>query len=120
MDRLTRNVVDCGWSISGVIKKWAKGDIRRFYYLFFITYITFASWAIWIALQLILLLIGANVVHFIGLWSIPALIYIDGKLLPKELRAPIVYHIFNIGLIVLHAFFLTALIPFYWFGIKVF
>jgi hypothetical protein len=67
-----------------------------------------------------LLLINANICHFIGLWIIPALIYIDKKIMPKELRAPIWMHINNIILMATHLFFFIAIILYYGFGVKIF
>ncbi|MEM1546565.1 MAG: Nramp family divalent metal transporter [Candidatus Methanomethylicia archaeon] len=120
VDRVVRNLVDCGWGVTKKISEWAKGDPRKFYYPVLVLYAIFGCAALWISFPLMLLLINANICHFIGIWVIPALIYIDRKIMPKELRAPIWMHINNIILMATHAFFLIAIIAYYGFGIKIF
>ncbi|MEM1898512.1 MAG: Nramp family divalent metal transporter [Sulfolobales archaeon] len=120
MDRLTRVVTDVAWTTSEAIRKFARGDVRRFYYPFLVAYLVFGCAAMWLTAPLILLLIAANIVHFYGLWLIPALTYIDRKLLPKELRSPIWMVIVSWILWAFHLVLGIALLLYYGFGIKVF
>jgi len=117
---ITRPVVDGFWATSETIRKWAKEDPRRFYYPFLVLYLIFGCASLWISYPLMLVLINANITHFAGLWAIPALIYLDRKVMPKELRAPAWMHIFNIALMICHIFFFVAIVLFYGFGIKIF
>jgi Mn2+/Fe2+ NRAMP family transporter len=74
----------------------------------------------WTAAPLIILLIGATVVHFWGLWLIPVLTYLDRKLIPKELRTPLWVIIITWTMWAFHVFFAIALTAYYGFGIKIF
>jgi Mn2+/Fe2+ NRAMP family transporter len=120
VDRLIRILTDVSWNSIGRLREWAKGDVRRIYYLLLTIYLIFGCIAMWTAAPLIILLIGANVVHFYGLWLIPVLTYIDRKLIPKELRAPIWMPIISWTLWAFHVFFAIALTAYYGFGIKIF
>ncbi|MCS7108856.1 MAG: Nramp family divalent metal transporter [Sulfolobales archaeon] len=120
VDRLTRIITDVSWTSVEAIRKWTKGDVRRLYYPALLIYLAFGCSSLWIAAPLIILLIGANIVHFYGVWLIPALTYIDRKILPKELRAPIWMPLVAWILWAFHLFFAIALTLFYGFGIKIF
>ncbi|MEM2443939.1 MAG: Nramp family divalent metal transporter [Sulfolobales archaeon] len=119
-DRMTRVVADVTWTSVEGIRRWAKNDIRRFYYPFLIAYLAFGCAAMWLTQPLILILIGANVVHYYGLWLIPVLTYIDRKILPKELRAPIWMPIISWIMWAFHLVFAIGLTLYYGFGIKIF
>jgi len=120
VDRLVRILTDVSWTSIGRLREWAKGDVRRVYYLLLAIYLVFGCISLWTAAPLIILLIGANVVHFYGLWLIPVLTYVDRKLLPKELRAPIWMPIISWTLWAFHVLFAVALTLYYGFGIKIF
>jgi len=120
VDRLTRILTDVSWNSVGRLREWARGDVRRIYYLLLSIYLIFGCFAMWTAAPLIILLIAANIVHFYGLWLIPILTYIDRKLLPKELRAPIWMPIISWTMWVFHLFFAIALTLYYGFGIAIF
>jgi Mn2+/Fe2+ NRAMP family transporter len=120
VDRLIRILTDVSWNSVGRLREWAKGDVRRIYYLLLAIYLIFGCFAMWTAAPLIILLIGANIVHFYGLWLIPVLTYIDRKLLPKELRAPIWMPIISWTMWAFHLLFAIALTAYYGFGIKIF
>lgn len=117
---ITRPVFDGVWATSEGVRKWAKEDPRRFYYLFLAIYLIFGCASLWISYPLMLVLINANITHFAGLWVIPALIYLDRKIIPKELRTPAWMHIFNILLMACHIFFFVAIVLFYGFGVRIF
>jgi len=118
-DRLTRVVTDVTWTTSERVRRWAKGDVRRFYYPLLAAYLVFGSAAMWLTQPLILILIGANIVHYYGAWVIPVLTYIDRKILPKELRAPIWMLVFAWILWAFHIFLGAALTLYYAFGIRI-
>jgi Mn2+/Fe2+ NRAMP family transporter len=120
-DNLSRNIIEIFWSTSEGVRKWAKGDIRRLYYTLLVVYIIFAVIIIWSGMEpLLVLLISANVPHFMAFWSIPALIYINEKLLPKEYRSPRWMYIFLAIMFVFSAVIFVGLVLYYGFGIKIF
>jgi Mn2+/Fe2+ NRAMP family transporter len=120
VDRLTRILTDVSWNSVGRLREWAKGDVRRIYYLLLTIYLIFGCFAMWVAAPLIILLIGATVVHFWGLWLIPVLTYLDRKLIPKELRTPLWVIIITWTMWAFHVLFAIALTLYYGFGIKIF
>lgn len=121
-DVLTRNITDCSWTLSGKVRAFCKGDIRRFYYPFFIGYILVAMWAMWQVPPLILLLIGANMANFGGVFSVPMLMHLTRKL-PKEIRPNgIKYALETTCLVIFWAFnifFFIALLLAHFFGIRI-
>lgn len=120
-DNLSRNIIEIFWSTSEGVRKWAKGDIRRLYYTFLVAYIIFAAIIIWSGMEpLLVLLISANVPHFMAFWSIPSLIYINEKLLPKEYRSPRWMYIFPLIMFIFSATIFIGLVLYYGFGIKIF
>jgi Mn2+/Fe2+ NRAMP family transporter len=120
-DNLSRNIIEIFWSTSEGVRRWAKGDIRRLYYTLLVVYIIFAVIIIWSGMEpLLVLLISANVPHFMAFWAIPALIYINEKLLPKEYRSPRWMYIFLAIMFVFSAVIFVGLVLYYGFGIKIF
>ncbi|MEM2343687.1 MAG: Nramp family divalent metal transporter, partial [Sulfolobales archaeon] len=120
-DNLSRNIIEVLWSTNEGVRKWAKGDIRRLYYTFLIVYIIFAVIIIWSGLEpFLVLLISANVPHFMAFWAIPALIYINEKLLPREYRAPRWNYAFLAIMFIFSAVIFVGVVLYYGFGIKIF
>lgn len=120
-DNLSRNIIEVLWSTNEGVRKWAKGDIRRLYYMFLILYIMFATTIIWSGLEpLLVLLISANVPHFMAFWAIPALIYINEKLLPPEYRAPRWNYVFLAIMFTFSSIIFVNVLLYYTFGVKIF
>ncbi len=118
IDALMRNTVDALWGTSEKARKLARGDIRVLYYLAFVIYIIIASWAIFQAPPLILLLVGANMANFAGMFTVPAAMYMNSKL-PKEIRPKMWEYVVLVIFWVFNIFFFTALTLYYGFGIRV-
>lgn len=83
-DAIVRAVTDTFWKMEGV-RKWAKGDIRRIYYLTLAIILAWASVAMFTSAPVWLILISANMANFAAFFSVPFLLYLNYKL-PKELR----------------------------------
>ena len=83
VDAVPRNLTDILWS-SETIRRWAGNDIRKVYYTILIVYIVFSIWALYQTQPLILVTVAANIANFIGLFVIPAIIYLNMKL-PKQI-----------------------------------
>ncbi|MEM2376481.1 MAG: hypothetical protein QXZ10_02600, partial [Sulfolobales archaeon] len=69
-----------------VVRSWSKGDVRRLYYTILLIYIAFTIWALYQTQPLILVIIAANAANFVGIFVVPAIIYLNYKL-PREIRA---------------------------------
>jgi hypothetical protein len=83
-DAVVRAFTDTFWKI-GKIREWAKGDIRRIYYLILAIILAWASVAMFASAPVWLIVIAANMANFSAFFSIPFLLYLNRKL-PKELR----------------------------------
>lgn len=93
-DMITRTLVDLIWQASGRVRRWARGDIKKVYYTVLAVVIA------WIFLAFILnyllgmvplawILMVANISNVVLALTGAATIYINRKLLPKEIRIPI-------------------------------
>ncbi|MEM4519221.1 MAG: Nramp family divalent metal transporter [Sulfolobales archaeon] len=85
VDSVPRNLTDLLWG-SSVVRSWSKGDVRRLYYTILLIYIAFTIWALYQTQPLILVIIAANAANFVGIFVVPAIIYLNYKL-PREIRA---------------------------------
>ncbi len=84
VDAVPRNLTDLLWG-SEKVRRWAGGDVRKVYYAILLTYVMFTIWALYQAQPLILVIIAANAANFVGIFVVPAVIYLTHKL-PRELR----------------------------------
>jgi len=85
VDAIVRSFADAAWKHEG-IRRFFKDDMRYLYYLLVIIILAWASLAFFFTAPVILILIAANAANFGALYGVPFLIYINYKLLPKELR----------------------------------
>jgi len=109
VDAVPRNLTDLLWG-SASIRKWTGGDVRRLYYSILSIYIAFTIWALYQSQPLILVIIAANAANFVGIFVVPAIIYLNLKL-PAELRPKVwEYLILIIFLILSTYFFLLSLL----------
>ncbi|MCS7126688.1 MAG: Nramp family divalent metal transporter [Aigarchaeota archaeon] len=124
MDATTRTIMDNFWFASEKIKKWAKGDPRRLYYL--ILYVLFSiSLVIMIGALTLgwaspyqLTLTGANLGLFALTIAYPLQIIVNYKYLPKELRPSIITTIILAAGTVFYGFFLVGVLAQTLFNIK--
>ncbi|MEM3644224.1 MAG: hypothetical protein QW120_04685, partial [Nitrososphaerota archaeon] len=125
MDATTRTITDNFWFASGKIRNWARGDIRRLYYL--ILYIMFAVSVIIIVGSLTLgwaspyqlTLIGANLGLFALTVAYPLQVIVNYKFMPKELRPSIIVTIILIAGMIFYGFFLVGAVAQSLFNIKI-
>ncbi|MEM0078967.1 MAG: Nramp family divalent metal transporter [Nitrososphaerota archaeon] len=125
MDSTTRVIVDNFWLASENVRKFAKGDPRRIYYLilyimFFVSLIIMIGSLVygW-ASPYMLTLIGANLGLLALTIAYPLQIIVNYKYMPKELRpSPITTLILACGAI-FYGFFLAAVILQTIFGVKI-
>ncbi|MEM3397482.1 MAG: Nramp family divalent metal transporter [Nitrososphaerota archaeon] len=125
MDATTRTITDNFWFASGKIRNWARGDIRRLYYL--ILYIMFAVSVIIIVGSLTLgwaspyklTLIGANLGLFALTVAYPLQVIVNYKFMPKQLRPSIIVTIILIAGMIFYGFFLVGAVAQSLFNIKI-
>ncbi len=85
VDVITRNTTDALWKIEG-IREWAKGDVRRVYYVICAVFLGWTAIAINLTRPFWLIVISANMANFGALFGVPIIIYLNRKL-PKEYKA---------------------------------
>lgn len=120
-DNLIRNIIEILWSTNEDVRKWARGDVRRLYYTALAIYAAFAISVILSgASPLLILQISAIVPHFMAFWSLPAMIYIEYKLLPKEYRSHPIIWVFMAIMAAISITMFVGLVAWYGFGIKIF
>ena len=89
LEAMTRSITDILWTGSHRIRAWRGGDVRRLYYGVLAAIVVWGIIALRLAQPFFLLQIGANVAGFIFAVSSIHLLYVNTRLLPRELRPPL-------------------------------
>jgi hypothetical protein len=89
LEAMTRSITDILWTGSHRIRAWRGGDVRAVYYSVLASIVLWGILALRMAQPFILLQVGANVAGFIFVVASLHLLYINTRLLPKELRPPL-------------------------------
>lgn len=125
MDATTRVLTDNFWLASEKVRKWAKGDVRRIYYL--ILYLMFTVSVIIIVGSLTLgwaspyqlTITGANLGLFALTVAYPLQIIVNYKFMPRELRPSTIVTIILIAGMIFYGFFLAGALAQSLFRIKI-
>lgn len=88
VDGLVRLATDALWTASERIRRAARGDIRRVYYLLLLVFAAWGCVAINLSQPVMLLKISANVAGFVLVVAGLHVLWINGTLLPREVRGP--------------------------------
>ena len=107
VEGLTRSVTDILWTGSARVRKW--GDVRAVYYS------VLGAVVVWgvIALKLppmALLQMGANIAGMIFIIASLHLLYLNTRVLPKELRPPMWRRVALVCMSLFYAFFVTLVV----------
>jgi hypothetical protein len=89
LEAMTRSITDILWTGSARIRAWRGGDVRAVYYGVLATIVLWGIFALRLAQPIRLLAIGANFAGLIFVISSIHLLYINTRLLPRELRPPL-------------------------------
>ncbi len=89
LEAMTRSITDILWTGSHRIRAWRGGDVRAVYYGVLAAIVLWGIIALRLAQPFFLLQIGANVAGFIFIVASIHLLYINTRLLPRELRPPL-------------------------------
>ncbi len=106
VDAVPRNLTDLIWGLERVRKAFGN-DVRKLYYSILATYVAFTIWALYQTQPLILVIIAANAANFVGIFVVPAVMYLTFKL-PEELRPKPWEYAFLLIFMVLSALFFSA------------
>jgi hypothetical protein len=85
----TRLLTDLAWTSSARVRAWRGGDVRAVYYLAMGVFVLWGVASLRLAQPLFLLQLGANVAGGIFVISALHLLWLNTRLLPRELRPPL-------------------------------
>ena len=88
MEGMVRALTDILWTGSARVRAWRGGDVRRIYYTVLAAMVLWGIIALRLAQPIVLLQIGANVAGVVFVITSLHLLYINTRLLPRELRPP--------------------------------
>jgi Mn2+/Fe2+ NRAMP family transporter len=87
-DGIVRLATDVLWTASPAIRRRAKDDIRRVYYLLRVLYAVWGCAAMQLSQPVMLLKISANVAGVVLIVAGLHVLWLNGRLLPREVRGP--------------------------------
>lgn len=82
-DTVSRQITEIAWSLSKSLRDWAKGDVRKIYYLVLLIYVIWGSIVINIGQPLIVAMIAANIANLAFTLTAFHQLYLNHKYLPK-------------------------------------
>jgi hypothetical protein len=86
LEGLVRGITDIVWTGSQRVRRWSAGDVRRVYYAVLAAAVGWGILALRLAQPIVLLQLGANVASAVLAIASLHLLYINTRLLPRELR----------------------------------
>jgi hypothetical protein len=89
VDLVCRQITDMSWSGSTKVRRWAKEDIRKVYYLLLAIFTVWGLIYMNITLPIKLIALSGNIANFTLMLSAITTIYLNRKFLPKQFRAPL-------------------------------
>jgi hypothetical protein len=105
LEGTTRSMTDMLWSGSRRIRKWRGGDVRLIYYTILVAAVIWGLIALRLTQPIVLLQLSANVAGLVMVISSIHILYVNTKLLPRELKPPMWRRASLIGMAVFYAFF---------------
>jgi hypothetical protein len=105
LDAMTRATTDILWTGSKRIRSWRGGDVRRVYYFVLAAVVVWGAIALKLAQPILLIQIAANVGGAIFVIAGLHLLYVNTRLLPKELRPGLWPRLALIALVLFYGFF---------------
>jgi hypothetical protein len=118
VDLVPRQCTDMLWFASDRVRKWAKNDIRKVYYVLLIGVIVWGSLYMNITLPIIIFAISANVANFTMALSAILTIRVNRKFLPKEFRPSVWREIILLVSTVFFGLFFTVFVLTQFLGVK--
>ena len=108
VDLVVRQCTDMLWSVSEGVRKFAKEDIRRIYYLLLIVFIVWGSAFVNITLPIIIFAVSANIANFTMALSAILTIRLNRKFLPKEYRPALWRELILVANLIFFGFFFSV------------
>jgi hypothetical protein len=105
MEGLVRAVTDMLWTGSSRVRSWRGGDVRAVYYAVLGAVVIWGMIALRLAQPIVLLLLGANIAGVVFIFGSLHLLYLNTRLLPRELRPPMWRRVVLVGMALFYGFF---------------
>jgi hypothetical protein len=105
LEGMTRAITDILWSGSTRIRQWRGGDVRLVYYSVLAATVVWGLIALRLTQPIILLQLSANMAGVVMMVSSLHILYINTKLLPKELQPPLWRRLALIFMAIFYGFF---------------
>ena len=105
LEGMVRCITDMLWTGSRRVRSWRGGDVRAVYYGVLATVVVWGVIALGLAQPIILLQVGANVAGVVFIISALHLLYINTKLLPRELHPPMWRRVMLVAMALFYAGF---------------
>ena len=107
LEGMVRAITDILWTGSRRIRSWRGGDVRAVYYTVLAAVVLWGVVALRLAQPIVLLQLAANVAGVVFVVASLHLLYLNTRLLPRELRPPPWRRAALVGMAVFYGFFVT-------------
>jgi len=107
LEGMTRAITDILWTGSSRIRAWRGGDVRVVYYSVLAVISLWGIIALRMTQPIILLSLSANMAGIVFIVSSLHLLYVNTRLLPRELRPPMWRRVALVALALFYGFFVT-------------
>jgi hypothetical protein len=107
LEGMVRAVTDILWTGSRRIRTWRGGDVRAVYYAVLAAVVLWGVFALRFAQPIVLLQLAANVAGVVFVVASLHLLYLNTRLLPRELRPPPWRRAALVGMALFYGFFVT-------------
>jgi hypothetical protein len=107
LEGMVRAITDVLWTRSRRVRSWRNGDVRVVYYAVLAVVALWGVVALRLAQPIVLLQIGANIAGVIFVVASLHLLYVNTRLLPRELRPPMWRRIGLVGMALFYGFFVA-------------
>jgi len=105
LEGMVRAVTDILWTGSRRLRAWRGGDVRAVYYATLAVVVLWGVIALRLAQPIVLLQISANIAGIVFVVSSLHLLYVNTRLLPRELRPPLWRRASLVAMAVFYGFF---------------
>ena len=105
VEGMVRALTDILWTGSKKIRGWRGGDVRLIYYGLLVLTVVWGMMALRLARPIILLQVAANIAGAVMVISALHILYVNVKLLPRELRPPMWRRVALVGMALFYGFF---------------
>ncbi len=113
-EAMVRSITDILWTGSQRIRGWRGGDVRAVYYSVLGVAVLWGIIALRLAAPIILLQLAANVAGVVFVVASLHLLYLNTRLLPRELRPPLWRRATLVAMSLFYGFFVTHSLRSFW------